>query len=320
MNLRHIQTFVTVAEQGTVSKAALRLRIAQPALSRQIHEFEANLGIKLFDRIRRRLILTDAGDRLLADCHNVLNSVASLSARARALSVSDAGTLNIAATMLDEVFASFLYRYAERFPNVHIKLSDLAGPADLFARLESGELHLGIGLLRSIEAETHRFESSPLPSIEFVAASHASLRLGAAGDIEIAELAHFPLLLLTSSFEVRKSFDGACRLAGFTPRIFMESSSSHTLLTLAEAGHGVAILPSVLPTHRYRLRIARVTHSGIPLQEPLTVLWDGRRVLAPYAKSFCELLESYMREVFPMLTQPAPTLVRAAQRRLSRPT
>lgn len=320
MNLRHIQTFITVAEQGTVSKAALRLRIAQPALSRQINDFEAELGIKLFDRIHRRLILTGAGERLLADCHNILNAVASLSARARLLSVSDAGILNIASTMLDEVFATFLHRYAERFPNVQIKLNDIDGPADLFARLESGELHLGIGLRRSVQAETHRFESFPLPSIEFLAAGHASLALGSAGNIEITELAPYPLLLLTSSFEVRKSFDGACRLAGFTPRIFMESRAAHTLLTLAEAGHGVAILPSVLPIHRYRLRIARVTHRGTPLQEPLTVLWDGQRVLAPYAKSFCELLEAYMREVFPIVQHPASALVRAAKRRLPQRT
>lgn len=320
MNLRHIQTFITVAEQGTVSKAALRLRIAQPALSRQINDFEAELGIKLFDRIHKRLTLTGAGERLLIDCHNVQNAIALLSSRARLLSISDAGILNIASTMLDEILATFLHRYAKCFPHVQIKLNDIVGPADLFARLESGELHLGIGLRRSVQAETHRFESYPLPPIEFLAVGHASLALGSAGNIEVTELAPYSLLLLTPSFEVRKSFDGACRLAGFTPRIFMESRAAHTLLTLAEAGHGVAIVPAVLPIHRYRLNIARITHRGRALQEPLTVLWDGQRVLAPYATSFCELLDAYMREVFPIMQQPEPTLTRGAKRRLPRRT
>ena len=140
MKLRHIQTFIAVAEQGSVSKAALRLHIAQPALSRQINDFEAELGLPLFERIHRRLILTGAGERLLADCHAILNAVDSLSTRARALSASDAGVLNVAATMLDEVFATFLHRYAERFPHVQVRLSDMVGPADMFARLEGGDL------------------------------------------------------------------------------------------------------------------------------------------------------------------------------------
>jgi len=314
MKLRHIKTFVTVAEEGTVSKAALRLRIAQPALSRQISDFEDELGLQLFDRVRRRLVLTGEGERLLADCRSILAATEALGDRARMLSRSDAGILKVAATMLDDVFGTFLHRYAERFPNVQIELSDMIGPADLFAKLESGELHLGIGLLRSLPADTREFESFPLPSVEFLAAGHASVPLGSAGNIEVADLARFPLLLLTSSFEVRKSFDEACRVAALKPRIFMESRLSHTLLALAEAGHGVAIGPSTLPIHRYRLRVARVVHQGKPLEEPLTVMWNSHRALPRYGRGFCELLDAYMREVFPHVRAPAGTPLRTARR------
>jgi len=301
MNFRHVRTFVTVAEEGTVSKAALRLRVAQPALSRQINDLEVELGLRLFDRVRKRLVLTGEGDRLLAECRNILSAVDALSARAQLLRRPDAGVLKVAATpqMIDGVFSTFLHRYATRFPNVQIKLSEAVGP-DLFAKLERGELQLGISSLQAIPAQNHEFESFPLPPIEFLAAGHASLQLGSAGNIEIARLAPHPLLLLESSFVVRNTFDAACRLAGLKPQIFIESRTPHTLLALAEAGHGVAIVPSVLPTHRYRLRIARITHQRKPLREPLTVLWDRRRVLPPYAKEFCEFLNAYMREVFPI--------------------
>jgi len=301
MNFRHLRTFVTVAEEGTVSKAALRLHVAQPALSRQINDLEVELGLRLFDRVRKRLVLTGEGDRLLAECRNILSAVDALSARAQLLRRPDAGVLKVAATpqMIDGVFSTFLHRYATRFPNVQIKLSEAVGP-DLFAKLERGELQLGISSLQAIPAQNHEFESFPLPPIEFLAAGHASLELGSAGNIEIARLAPHPLLLLESSFVVRNTFDAACRLAGLKPQIFIESRTPHTLLALAEAGHGVAIVPSVLPTHRYRLRIARITHQRKPLREPLTVLWDRRRVLPPYAKEFCEFLNAYMREVFPI--------------------
>ena len=178
------------------------------------------------------------------------------------------------------------------------------------------KLHLGISLLQAVQAENHEFDSFPLPPIEFLAASHESLRLGPGGNIEISKLAAYPLLLLESSFFVRQTFDAACRLAGLKPQIFIESRTPHTLLALAEAGHGVAIVPSVLPTHRYRLRIARITYRGKPLQGLLTVLWDRRRALPQYAKDFCEFLNAYMREVFPI----SQSGVRKTRARLSAAT
>jgi len=86
--------------------------------------------------------------------------------------------------------------------------------------------------------------------------------------------------------------------------IFIESRTPHALLALAEAGHGVAIVPSVLPTNRYRLRVARITHRRRPLRETYAVLWDKRRPLPPYANDFCEALATHMSEVFPV-SQPA---------------
>ena len=319
MNLRHVRTFVTVVEQGTVSKAALRLRVAQPALSRQINDLEVELGIRLFDRVRRRLVLTGEGERLLADCRNILSAVETLSERAQLLRRPDAGVLKVAATpqMIDGVFSTFLHRYAARFPNVQIKLSEAVG-ADLVAKLERGELHLGVSSLQAIPADNHEFASFPLQPIEFLAAGHISLPLGSAGNIEIGSLAPYPLLLLETSFVVRNTFDAACRLAGLKPQIFIESRTPHTLLALAEAGHGVAIVPSVLPTHRYRLRIARITHRRRPLRLALSVLWHSRRVLPQYAKGFCEFLDAYMREVYPISQAPARTALRAAKRATAR--
>ena len=301
MDLRRLRTFVTVAEQGTVSKASLHLRIAQPALSRQIHDFEEELGVKLFDRIRRRLVLTGEGEQLLGDSRMILGAVRSLGERAQLLRRGDGGILRVAATpqTIEGVFSTFLHRYAERRPNVQIKLSEAAG-ANQLAMLERGEIHVGIGFMRAINADTHAFESFQLSPIEFLAACDESFQLGTGGNVDISRLAAYPLLLLDSSFLVRSTFDAACRLAGIKPDIFIETRTPHALLALAEAGHGVAVVPSVMPTHRYRLRIACITHRRRPLREPLAVLWHKQRVLPPYAKDFCESLAAHMREVFPI--------------------
>src|SRR5436190_6470320 len=300
MDLRHFRTFVTVAEQGTVSKASLRLRVAQPALSRQIADLEAELGIRLFDRIRRRLVLTGEGERLLGDCRTILGAVGSLKERAQLLRRPDAGILKVAATpqMIDGVFSAFLHRYAKQRPNVQIKLTEALG-ATLLGMLERGELHVGIGSVDALQTDNHPFETLLLPPIQFLAAYKKSLELGKSKSMDVRTLEAQPLLLLDSSFVARQTFDAACRLAGLRPSIFMESRAPHTLLALAEAGHGVAIVPDVLPTHRYRLRVVRLTHQGKPLVQPLAVLWDKRRALPPYAEDFCNSFVAYMREIFP---------------------
>jgi DNA-binding transcriptional LysR family regulator len=257
--------------------------------------------------VRRRLVLTGEGEQLLKDCRTVLGAARSLGERAQLLRGGDSGILRVAATpqTIEGVFSTFLHRYAEHRPKVQIKLTEAVG-ADLLAMVERGETHVAIGFRNAINADTDVFDSFELSPIEFLAACTDSFELGTGGNVEISRLASYPLLLLDSSFLVRSTFDAACRLAGMKPDIFIETRTPHALLAFAEAGHGVAIVPSVLPTHRYRLRIMRITHRGRPLRERLAVLWDRRRGLPPYARDFCESLGAHMREVFP-ISQPRAT-------------
>lgn len=304
MDLRRTRTFVTVAQLGTVSKAAQQLRIAQPALSRQIGDLEREVGFKLFDRVGRRLVLTSEGEQFLGDCRGLLNYATAIGERAQLLRKGDTGTLIVAASAqhIESVLAQFLHRYAQRFPNVEVKVIEAAGGESL-AMLERGEIHLAQNLRRAIEPDDHRFASLSFGSVELLAATHPSLVLAKGATVDITKLATVPLLLLASDFMVRRAFDAACRLAGVTPNIRLASRAPHTVLALAEARHGVAIIPSQLKADRYRLRIARITYRGSALREPLAMLWDRRRPLPRYAVAYCEMLRTYAREIFP-ITRP----------------
>jgi DNA-binding transcriptional LysR family regulator len=304
MDLRYLRTFVTVAELGTVSKAAERLHIAQPALSRQIGNLENELGLKLFNRVGRRLLLSSEGQQLLNDSRGLLNYARTLGERAQLLKLGDTGVLKVSASphFIEGVFPDFLRRYAKRYPNVQVKLNDTVGPEQL-AMLERGEVDLAQSLVRVIPPDAPHFASHLLEPTDMLAASHPDLKLGRDATVEIARLAPYPLLQIHTDFMIRRTFDAACRLAGFKPNILLESHAPHALLAMAEAGHGVAIIPSALRTHYYKLHIVRVTYRGRPLQEPLTVLSDKRRPLPPYATAFCEMLAAYVREVFP-ITRP----------------
>jgi len=175
--------------------------------------------------------------------------------------------------------------------------------------LEHGEVHIGI---RHDQGD-QRFESRVLPPDEVLAACAPPLELGHAGVIDIVRLASYPLLLLESGYSIRRLFDAACRLADVEPNILLESRAPHTLLALAEAGQGVAIIPSLLRTDRHKLRIVRVTHRRKPVRERFAIQWDKRRPMPPYAESFCEALAEYMREVLP-ITHPTESKMGVARK------
>jgi len=318
MDVRHARTFVTVAELGTVSKAAQHLRVAQPALSRQIIDLERELGLKLFDRVGRRLLLTGEGEQLLGDCRVLLNYANAVGERAQLLRRGDTGVLKVAASSqhIESVFSDFLHHYAQRYPNVEVRVIDAVGP-EMLSMLERGDIHLGQSLVHAIEPDDQRFASHPLGPVDMLAACHPSLELGKGKTIEIRRLEPYPLLLMDPGFVVRRTFDAACRLAGLKPNILLESRAPHTLLALAEAGHGVAIIPSALRTRRYKLQIVAVTFRGKPLREPLTILWNKRRPLPPYATAFCEMLAKHVREVFP-ITRPSEPDRRTVAKRVNK--
>lgn len=310
MDTRRLKTFVAVAELGSVSKAAVRLRIGQPALSRQIGDLQQELGLTLFDHVGRGLVLTGEGEQLLADCRRVLTDLEAVRERAEVLRGGDRGVLKVAAPphTIESVLSRFLPRYAERFPNVHVHLTEALGPAQT-TMLERGEVHVGIRLYRADPS----FESRLLPPADALAVAAPSLNLGQAGVIDVRGLAAYPLLLLDPGYSVRRLFDAACRLADVRPNVMLESRAPHTLLALAEIGHGVAIIPSLQRTDRYDVRVARVTHGRKPVRERVAIQWDRRRRLPPYAVTFCDALADYMHTILP-ITYPTKTKAAGGRR------
>ena len=315
MDLRRLRTFVTVAEQGSVSKAALRLHISQPGLSRQIQELQQELGLRLFDRIGRHLVLTAEGKQLLGGCRNLLSQASSLGEQAQLLKRGDTGTLNVAASpiQIETALSTFLPRFAERYPNVQVKLIETAG-ANTLAMLERGEIHLGIALIDVVQAHDRHFAIYPVRPLELMAACHPSFPLQAGTTIEINQVASHPLLLWDTSFSGRNKFDAICRLAGIKPNILIESRAEHTKLALAEAGLGVAVISTTVQTHRYKLRTVRITYKRQPILEPLAVVWNKRRVLPRYAQDFCESLAAHMHKLFPITRRPPDKMGGAARK------
>lgn len=305
MDIRHIRTFVTVAELGTVSKAATHLHVAQPALSRQIAMLERDLGVQLFDRVGRRLMLTSDGEQMLAECRGLLDHTRALAERAKVLQGGRVGMLRVCASphLIEGVFPGLMNLYATRCPDVEVRLIDVVG-TESFEMLERGDVHLVQTTAMWLADTEDRFASLPIAPMEMLAAFPPGLKLGTRGEIEIAQLKAERLLNATRDFQMRRAFDAACRMAGFTPNYVLESRSPHALLAMAEAGHGVAIIPSTLRVHQFNVRRKRVVHLGRPVDVPLAMAWDKRRPLPQYARLFSEMVSEYVQKEFPVQRSP----------------
>jgi DNA-binding transcriptional LysR family regulator len=301
IDLRRMRTCVTVADCGTVVRAAQVLRITQPALSRQIRGLELDLGFTLFERAGRRLVVTPRGEQFLGDCRGLLAHAGALHERAQALRRGDVKVLRVAASALtiEGTFPTFLQVYAERVPGVQLSLVEQDDPAEHLNMLERGDVHLSVNVVNNVRVDPTRFASYALPAFQVLAACPPSLGIKQADAIDIRQVVEHPLLLPNASVATRMIFDAACRLAGATPTMLLESRAVHALLALAEAGQGVAIVPSILRPDRTALHVMRVTHLSKPLPIFPAVLWDRRRPRPRYADSFAEWLAAHYRKIFP---------------------
>jgi LysR family transcriptional regulator, cyn operon transcriptional activator len=296
MELRHLRYFVSVAEAASVSKAASRINVSQPALSRQIRDLETELGVRLFDRVGRRIRLTAEGEDLLERSRDVLARAASLGERAGALSGGAVGTLRVGATpqTMQSVVAGFLTRYRRSRPGVQVHLTE-AGGVRLLDLVGRGELHLTVCGILPGERLAYRL----LFPFRVLAVAAAGTRLRRRSTIDIRELAGEPLLLLSRDFGTRQLFDAACRIAQFRPRVVLESAAPDSLITLAGTGHGIAVVPSTVHFVSRKIRAAPIVQDGKSLGWWAAVAWDSRRSLPRYSEAFIEGLAAYTRHRFP---------------------
>lgn len=294
MDLRHLRYFVAVAEYGNVSRAAAALHVSQPALSRQIHDLGTELKVALFERAGRSVRLTGAGEDLLAYARRTLDSAGAFRERARAIGGGQAGVLRAGATpqTLQRLFPPIIRRFRRLMPSVEVRLTEGDSSA-LIEGLQRGDLHIAF---TSYQPE---FGASSLPSGTvslFVVCEKGERRHGST--IEIKELEDRPLLLLQRGYGSRDLFDAACRVAHVRTNVFLESNASVTLLALAKAGCGLAVLPGTVALPRGRFSVRKLMHEGQPLGVATAVHWNPGYLLPPYAERFAQELAQRARREF----------------------
>jgi DNA-binding transcriptional LysR family regulator len=294
MNLRHLRTFVAIADAGGIARASGQLNLSQPAASRQILALEADLGVKLFDRIGRRLHLTSEGEYLLRRSRRLLMEAESLKEGAQGLQKGNVGFLRVGATpqAIESMLAVFLEQHRRRHPAIEVHLVE-DGALRLADRLARGDIHL------ALLASDERFRQQPLFPLYVLAVLSQTHRLSRYRTLEIDELANERVLLTNRSFATREWFDTACSIVRIRPRVLLESAAPHTIIALAGAGYGIAVVPSTVLIPRGSVCAVPLVRRGVVLGSWVTIAWDPARVLTTYAEQFLEELASHCRRAHP---------------------
>jgi len=297
MDLRRLRSLVAVADTGSVSEAARQLHMTQPALSRQIRELELRLGLKLFERAGRGMVLTGEGEEFLQHGRSLLGHAEDLEEHARTLAQGEAGVLRVGATpqTIECLLAPFVRSYQDSYKHVRVRLVEGGGTEQLDF-LQDGRVHLAIS---AVPGDPALFMSRSLGEVSILTASGAQLRLEASRSksLEISALANVPLLLLSRGFASRELFDAACRISDLRPNIYMESASPHTLLALAEAGLGATVLPSNVRLGGWKLQVLRLIRDGEALRLPFGITWRRQRRLPRYAEAFVQQLIAFNKNL-----------------------
>ena len=247
MDVPQLRTILQVAELGSLSKAADRLRIAQPALSRQVRLLEEELGIRLFDRHGRGMVVTEAGKEVLRHAQRIMQELDEIRATVADEDAPLRGQVSIGMppTVSDILSVPLVSAFQVRHPEARLRIVS-AYTGYLLDWLHRGELDVAI-----------MYETRPVRSLRMEPLLEEVLFLIGPPDsglrpdlpVSFAQVAALKLFLPSLGHGLRTILEQSAQIAGCRLEVPVEADNYSTLKNLVESGHGYTILP-LAPIHR----------------------------------------------------------------------
>ena len=272
MELRHLSYFQAVAEELNYRKAAERLFISQPGLSRQIKQLEEELGVQLFERDKKRVELTAAGAYLKGEVDFVLNHLETTKQQLLEIAAGREGELRIGflGSASNQVLPDLLKKLSSNFPKITTSLEELSNQTQV-EMIQKDKLDLGFVRLASVP-EDLEIKVVFRDSFSLVVPNDHPIQIG---DFKsVGQFADQSFILFSSDYSnyYYEQILGICRDAGFMPKIKHKSVHALTIFRLVENGLGVAIVPTSLKKG-YDLGVRFMEIPGISQFTELSVIW-----------------------------------------------
>ena len=258
MELRHLRYFVAVADDLSFTRAAAKLRLAQPSLTRQIHNLEEEIGVRLLNRSKNVVGLTEEGRSFLVDARRILALATESVLAVQRLSRGETGQLNIAyrSNFDFELLPETLGAFRQTYPHVALNLFDMT-PAEQLRALEARKIDLGFIGLAPENTKDLQYES--IARSRTLAVLPETHPLARKRQVKLAELK--TLFFVGMSEKTHPGFRNwlsqTCQKAGFTPRILQDAELEPSRMTFVAEGLGVSLA---------REHIKKLPHPGVVLR------------------------------------------------------
>jgi DNA-binding transcriptional LysR family regulator len=288
MEIRQVQYFIAIVETGSFSAGADELYISQSSLSKQIIALEKELGVTLFDRSKRQIVLTDAGEAFLKHARK-LNAAYKTMIIELNVFKANADSLSIAAipVLTEYGIATQIGRFRELYPAIHVTLQELNG-SNILSSLN--EQLFDLAFTRHNYLNHNRFQSIEIYRDKLLVVVSPKNRHAGRSSISIKELSGDNFIVFDKVTDLHKLIMEECGKAGFDPIIFYSSHRKVGVFGLVGANIGLALMPARIYDYHQHPDIL-----AIPLDENIecniVLVYPKNRKLSRSAKTFVNFIQ-----------------------------
>lgn len=291
MELRHLQYLLTVAEEGSFTRAAEKLYISQPALSQQVRQLEDELGALLLDRTGKGIRLTAAGDLFSRYARKIFCQIEEAKLALHELEGMQRGSLTVGtvqtvnAYLIPQVVADF----AEAYPAVSLKIDELPA-SELENALDEGNLQLAISF---VPPANNTLEWETLFNEQLVLIVSKEHELAGRESLNISDLQNVPLVLLSKNYCTRRLAENSAQEAGIEFKVAAEMNTISTILKSIQSTKMGTILPRLaLAAHDTEKLAALSLQNPTPIRT-VGLLWRRNSYRSIAARIFADIVKKY---------------------------
>lgn len=291
LEIRQLQYFMAVCEEMHFTKAAENIGVSQPTLSQQIRALEDELHMPLFDRIGKKIALTEAGQMLLIHATAMMDALQNVKDSIADLRHMHGGKIRVGImpSDLDYRITQLVVDFHREFPKV--KLMIIAS-IDILRQVLESEVDIGVGIN---VPPTDRVVSIPLCTEEYVLTVSVKHPLAHRTSVDINELRDLPMIIFPEGFFGRELVEDAVQKHGFRLHSILETSSATSIINLVREGLGATVqsYPLIKQMNDPALKTLRI-HNGAPRRN-LSIIYRSDRYLGQAAKALIERIKEYFQ-------------------------